>query len=63
MAEEAEIVQDANAFVALDTVKQGRITLGYGTVLHPKAVIRAGTGSIIFGTNNIVEETAVIENL
>lgn len=51
------------ACVIKDAIFKGRITIGPGTIIHPKAVINAGFGEIIFGSNNIVEETAVIENM
>jgi len=41
---------------------RGEITIGAGTVLHPRCRIVAETGPIVLGTNNIVEENAVIFN-
>lgn len=61
--EEAVLTIAADTFICSDFVRQGRITFGSGCIVHPKAIIRAGTGSIVFGCNNIVEETALIENL
>ncbi|KAH8551039.1 trimeric LpxA-like protein [Umbelopsis sp. PMI_123] len=41
---------------------RGEITIGAGTVLHPRCRVVAEGGPIIFGANNIVEENAVIFN-
>ena len=38
------------------------MTIGSGTVIHPRATILALQGPITIGTNNIVEEMAVIVN-
>lgn len=57
------LVISPEALVISDAILKGKITFGDGTIIHPKAVINAGKGEIIFGTNNIVEETAIIENL
>ncbi|KAK0425409.1 hypothetical protein QR680_009186 [Steinernema hermaphroditum] len=50
------------AMVIKDCVLEGEITIGTGTIVHPKATIRALRGPIIIGENNIIEETTVIEN-
>jgi len=52
-----------DALVISEAVLKGRITIGPGTVIHPKAVVNAGIGQIIMGSNNIVEETATIQNM
>jgi len=52
-----------DAFVISDALLQGRIVIGPGTIVNPKAIIDAGNGQIVFGSNNIVEETAVIRNV
>ncbi|KAL3086056.1 hypothetical protein niasHT_030480 [Heterodera trifolii] len=52
-----------DAFVDSRSVLRGHIIVGPGTVIHPQAVIDSGDGCIEFGTNNIVEETAKIQNL
>ncbi|CAK5075154.1 unnamed protein product [Meloidogyne enterolobii] len=49
--------------VAKAILRGGNIVIGAGTVIHPQALIDAGEGKIIFGSNNIVEETAIIQNL
>ncbi|GAA6022534.1 hypothetical protein JCM10207_006578 [Rhodosporidiobolus poonsookiae] len=41
---------------------RGDITIGSGTILQPRCTIVAAAGPIIFGQNNIVEETVVIVN-
>ncbi|GAA5873863.1 hypothetical protein JCM8547_008623 [Rhodosporidiobolus lusitaniae] len=48
--------------VVHDCELHGDITLGSGTILQPRCTIIAHGGPIIFGQNNIVEETAVIVN-
>lgn len=60
---EPVLVISPEALVISDAILKGKITFGAGTIIHPKAVINARDGEIIFGRNNIVEETAVIENL
>lgn len=60
---ETVLVISPEALVIVDAVLKGKIKFGPGTIIHPKAMINAGDGEIIFGSNNIVEETAVIENL
>ncbi|KAI1719103.1 dynactin subunit 6 [Ditylenchus destructor] len=52
-----------DAIVVADATLRGKITIGPSTIVHPKAVIDAKEGEIILGSHNIVEETAVIENL
>uniref|UniRef100_A0A183BVK6 Dynactin subunit 6 n=1 Tax=Globodera pallida TaxID=36090 RepID=A0A183BVK6_GLOPA len=51
------------ATVVANCMLRGHIIIGPGTVIHPHAVIDSGEGCIEFGTNNIVEETAKIQNL
>jgi len=51
-----------DALVISDAILKGQITIGAGTIIHPKAVVNAGAGQIIIGSNNIVEETATIQN-
>ncbi|TNY22724.1 trimeric LpxA-like protein [Rhodotorula diobovata] len=48
--------------VVQDCDLRGDITIGSGTVLHPRCTILAVGGPIIFGSNNIVEENVVIVN-
>ncbi|BGP15886.1 hypothetical protein JCM10213v2_003878 [Rhodosporidiobolus nylandii] len=48
--------------VVQDCELRGDITLGSGTVLQPKCTVIAAAGPIIFGSNNIVEEQAIIVN-
>lgn len=38
------------------------ITIGAGTVIHPRAVLRALNGPINVGSDNLIEEFVVIEN-
>jgi len=40
----------------------GEISIGEGTVVHPKANIIAEAGPIIIGKNNIIEEQTTIRN-
>lgn len=48
--------------IAQDADLRGEISVGSGTVIHPKATILALQGSISIGSNCIIEETAVIVN-
>eukprot|EP00940_MAST-03C_sp_MAST-3C-sp2_P003205 g3205.t1 len=50
------------AYVCEDTVITGNVTIGKGTVVHPKCVIRADKGAIVIGENNILEERVRIES-
>lgn len=45
-----------------DVELKGDITIGSGTVIHPKATIFAIAGPIVIGANCIVEESSVIVN-
>jgi dynactin 6 len=40
----------------------GAVNVGEGTVIHPKAVINAESGSIVVGENNIIEELSSVVN-
>lgn len=48
--------------IASDADLRGEISIGSGTVIHPKATILALQGPISIGANCIVEELAVIVN-
>lgn len=48
--------------IAQDADLRGEISVGSGTVIHPKATILALQGPISIGSNCIIEETAVIVN-
>lgn len=48
--------------IAQDADLRGEISVGSGTVIHPKATILALQGPITIGSNCIIEETAVIVN-
>lgn len=50
------------AVVCNEAVLFGDITIGEGTVVHPKAVIVARSGPIVIGNNNIFEEQTVTHN-
>eukprot|EP00697_Spironema_sp_BW2_P007708 gnl/Spiro4/22066_TR10854_c0_g1_i1.p1 gnl/Spiro4/22066_TR10854_c0_g1~~gnl/Spiro4/22066_TR10854_c0_g1_i1.p1 ORF type:complete len:211 (-),score=57.61 gnl/Spiro4/22066_TR10854_c0_g1_i1:259-864(-) len=50
------------ALVAQEAELVGDITIGAGTIVHPKCEIRAVDGPIIIGDDNILEERVVIEN-
>eukprot|EP00941_MAST-03F_sp_MAST-3F-sp1_P002498 g2498.t1 len=53
-----------DTFVCQDVIIEGThsITIGQGTVVHPKAVLRALKGPIIIGETNIIEERVEIVN-
>lgn len=48
--------------IAQDADLRGEISVGSGTVIHPKATILALQGAISIGSNCIIEEAAVIVN-
>ncbi|XP_026472716.1 lutropin-choriogonadotropic hormone receptor-like [Ctenocephalides felis] len=48
------------ALVCEDSHLEGKITIGVGCVLHPKACIIASAGPVVLGDNCIVEEYASI---
>jgi carbonic anhydrase/acetyltransferase-like protein (isoleucine patch superfamily) len=52
-----------DTFIHINCTIRGKVSFDVGCVVHPHAVIDAGDGEIIFGKYNIVEETAIIENL
>lgn len=50
------------AVVCNEAVLFGDVTIGEGTVVHPRAIIVARSGPIVIGNNNIFEEQTVIHN-
>ncbi|EPQ51999.1 trimeric LpxA-like protein [Gloeophyllum trabeum ATCC 11539] len=52
----------SKAVVCQDVELKGDITIGSGTIVHPKATIFAIAGPIVIGSNNIIEEGAIIVN-
>lgn len=48
--------------IAQDADLRGEISVGSGTLIHPKATILALQGPISIGSNCIIEETAIIVN-
>ncbi|KAL7422232.1 hypothetical protein Q5752_002878 [Cryptotrichosporon argae] len=58
----AQVTAHSTAVIAADARLSGDITFGAGCVVHPRAVVRGGTG-IVFGHECVVEENAVVENL
>jgi dynactin-6 len=50
------------AVVCVEAEIMGNVTIGTGTVVHPKAKIIAEAGPIIIGENNLIEEQVVIIN-
>jgi len=52
----------SKAVVCQDVDLRGDITIGPGTVVHPKASICSIGGPIVIGANNIIEESVVIVN-
>uniref|UniRef100_A0A915CN48 Dynactin subunit 6 n=1 Tax=Ditylenchus dipsaci TaxID=166011 RepID=A0A915CN48_9BILA len=63
MSTETNLTISPDAVVIADAILHGRITIGPCTIIHPKAKIDAKDGEIIIGGYNIVEETAIIENM
>ena len=52
----------SKAVVCQDVELKGDITIGAGTVVHPKVSIYAIGGPIVIGSNNIIEEGAILVN-
>ncbi|KAE8216609.1 hypothetical protein CF319_g1770 [Tilletia indica] len=52
----------SNVVCADDTDLRGEISIGSGTVIHPKATIVATQGPIVIGSGCIIEEGATIIN-
>ncbi|KXN80984.1 Dynactin subunit 6, partial [Leucoagaricus sp. SymC.cos] len=52
----------SKAVVCQDVELKGDITIGPGTIIHPKATIFAIAGPIIIGSGCIIEEGAIIVN-
>lgn len=52
----------SKAVVCQDVELKGDITVGAGTIVHPKAAIYALAGPILIGANNIIEEGVVLVN-
>ncbi|WFD04679.1 hypothetical protein MVES1_000002 [Malassezia vespertilionis] len=50
------------AIVAAEADVKGDVTIGSGTVVHPRARIHATSAPIVLGNNCIVEELATIES-
>ncbi|KAJ1310154.1 hypothetical protein OPQ81_006899 [Rhizoctonia solani] len=52
----------SKAVVCLDADLKGDVTIGSGTVVHPKATIFAMAGPIVIGAGCIIEEAVIIVN-
>ncbi|KAH7090988.1 trimeric LpxA-like protein [Auriculariales sp. MPI-PUGE-AT-0066] len=52
----------SKAVVCQDVDMKGDITIGSGTVIHPKATIFAVAGAIVIGANCIIEEGVILVN-
>ncbi|KAJ3488326.1 hypothetical protein NLI96_g2917 [Meripilus lineatus] len=52
----------SKAVVCQDVELRGDITIGAGTVVHPKATLFAVSGPIVIGSGCIIEEGAVFVN-
>ncbi|KAG8748648.1 hypothetical protein FRC10_000039 [Ceratobasidium sp. 414] len=52
----------SKAVVCLDVDLKGDVTVGSGTIVHPKATIFAMAGPIVIGTGCIIEEGVIIVN-
>ncbi|GAA99293.1 hypothetical protein E5Q_05988 [Mixia osmundae IAM 14324] len=58
-----KFIVSSRATICTDVDLRGEITIGPGTVLHPRASILAlGGGAIVIGKGNIIEENATILN-
>ncbi|EKM61599.1 uncharacterized protein PHACADRAFT_204766 [Phanerochaete carnosa HHB-10118-sp] len=52
----------SKAVVCQDVDMKGDITIGAGTIVHPKATIFAASGPIVIGSGCIIEEGAIVLN-
>ncbi|XP_043489165.1 dynactin subunit 6 [Polistes fuscatus] len=52
----------SGAIVCDESILKGDITIGTGTIVHPRASILAEAGPIFIGEGNIIEEMATIAN-
>ncbi|KAJ7577077.1 trimeric LpxA-like protein [Mycena floridula] len=52
----------SKAIVCQDVELKGDITIGSGSIVHPKATIFAIAGPIVIGANCIIEESSIIVN-
>ncbi|KIY50244.1 trimeric LpxA-like protein, partial [Fistulina hepatica ATCC 64428] len=52
----------SRAIVCQDVDIKGDITIGAGTVVHPKVIIYAIAGPIVIGSGCIIEENAILVN-
>lgn len=52
----------SKAVVCQDVDLKGDITIGPGTIVHPKATIFAIAGPIVIGANCIIEESVILVN-
>ncbi|PWN42477.1 hypothetical protein IE81DRAFT_124391 [Ceraceosorus guamensis] len=48
--------------IAADAELRGTISIGSGSVVHPRCTVLALSGAIVMGSNIIIEETCVIVN-
>ena len=56
------IAGEERALVAKDAALSGDITIGAGTVVHPRCTIEAQSGPIVIGAGTIIEELVRIVN-
>jgi len=57
-----KINPDPTTWVCKSAVLTGNVTIGKGTIVHPKCTISAESGPIVIGDNNIIEEQVIIVN-
>ncbi|RXK40580.1 hypothetical protein M231_02035 [Tremella mesenterica] len=57
-----QITVHSTAIICADTDLRGEVTIGAGTVIHPKASIYGLGGGVVIGEDCIVEEGVVIVN-
>ena len=51
-----------NCIICEDSKIQGDVTIGNGTIIHPRACIIAEDGPIIIGEQNLIEDKVIIIN-
>ncbi|KAF9652430.1 trimeric LpxA-like protein, partial [Thelephora ganbajun] len=57
-----KVTVHSKSITCADVELRGEVTIGQGTVVHPKVVIFGHTGPVVIGNNCIIEEGTVIIN-
>lgn len=58
----SDVKLGSNCIICEDSKIQGDVTIGNGTIIHPRACIIAESGPIVIGEHNLIEDKSVIIN-